>query len=129
MAGVRAELLRGTEPAFAQAMTIDGPNLLRIGVALLVGGVIGVAYVAAQEAARRKHALLRPKAASPDDNFSVPGAGRRAVLLGMALVAVQWICPLLFVAGTQWWVTGGVLLGAAGQRLRNLRERGGAARR
>jgi hypothetical protein len=110
-------------------MTIDAPNALRIGVALFVGGVIGVAYVAAQEAARRKHAMLRPKSSSSDDNFSVPGSGRRAIVLGMALVAVQWICPLLFVAGTQWWVTGGVLLGAGWQRLRNLRDRSGPTRR
>ena len=105
-------------------MDINGSDVLRVGVALLVGGVIGVAYVSAQEAARRRHALLRPKSLTPDDNFSVPGSAKRAVLLGMALVAVQWVCPLLFVAGTQWWVTGGVLLGAGWQRLRHLRNSG-----
>ncbi len=106
-------------------MTFDGFDFLRIGVALAVGAVIGIAYVSAQETARRRHELERPKSATADENLGVPGSARRAVLLAMALVAVQWICPLLFVAGTQWWVTGGVLLGAGWQRMRSIGERKG----
>ena len=31
--------------------------------------------------------------------------------LMMALVLVQVVCPMLFVNGIQWWVSGGVVLG------------------
>jgi uncharacterized membrane protein len=41
----------------------------------------------------------------------VPGSGARVAYLLIALVLIQVLCPLLFVAGTQWWVSGGLAAG------------------
>jgi len=41
----------------------------------------------------------------------------------IALVIVQLICPLLFVDGSQWWVSGGVVLGYGFVLFRQSRQR------
>jgi hypothetical protein len=45
------------------------------------------------------------------------------------LVLVQLICPLFFVNGSQWWVSGGVVLGYGSILYRQLRQRQAALRR
>ena len=40
----------------------------------------------------------------------MPGAGARTAYLLIALALVQVFCPLLFADGTQWLVSGGVVL-------------------
>ena len=90
---------------------------------MLVGAVIGLAFGLAQDAARRRHELLRQKGEFAGRLSAVPGSAKRVALLVIALVAVQWICPLLFVAGTEWWVTGGVFLGYGWQLFRQLQAR------
>lgn len=41
----------------------------------------------------------------------MPGSGQRVAGLLLGLVAVQILCPLLFVDGTQWLVSGGLVVG------------------
>ena len=50
----------------------------------------------------------------------------RSLLIALALV--QLVCPLLFVDGTQWFVSGGVALGYGSILFRRLRENTSAAR-
>jgi hypothetical protein len=39
------------------------------------------------------------------------GSPKRVVWFLLCLVAIQVLCPALFVQGAQWWVSGGVALG------------------
>jgi hypothetical protein len=101
-------------------MEMHAPDILRISVALLVGGVIGLAFGLAQDAARPKHELMQQKGEFTGRMSAVPGSAKRVALLMIGLIAVQWICPLLFARNTQWWVTGGVLLGYGSQLARGI---------
>jgi len=41
----------------------------------------------------------------------MPGSGARVAYLLVILALVQFLCPMLFVNGIQWWVSGGVVAG------------------
>jgi hypothetical protein len=75
------------------------------------GAGIGYAFGLLQAVAlRRNEQRLR------EGNFKssislIPGAGARVAYLLVTLLIIQVVCPLLFRDGTQWWVSGGVLLG------------------
>jgi hypothetical protein len=48
----------------------------------------------------------------------------RVAYLLLTLVAIQFICPMLFKNGTtQWWVSGGVIFGYGTMLALQLRER------
>ena len=47
-------------------------------MALAVSAVIGIAYVSAQGAARRRQEMESARSATADENLGVPGAARRA---------------------------------------------------
>lgn len=84
---------------------------LREMVALLAGGVIGLAFGCLQQAARRRHEE-KQRAGTLGNGWSLmPGSGVRVAYLLIALAIVQLVCPILFVNGTQWWVSAGLLLG------------------
>ena len=53
----------------------------------------------------------------------MPGSGARVAYLLIALALVQFLCPLLFVDGTQWWVSAGVIAGYGWLLYRQLRQR------
>jgi len=53
----------------------------------------------------------------------MPNSGQHVAYLLIALVLVQIICPLFFVNGSQWWVSGGVVLGYGAILYRQLRQR------
>jgi len=47
---------------------------------------------------------------------------KRVAYLLVALVLVQIVCPLLFIDGSQWWVSGGVVVGYGALLFRQLRQ-------
>ncbi|HWZ95852.1 MAG TPA: hypothetical protein VNW30_11710 [Opitutaceae bacterium] len=105
-------------------MEIHFVDVLQSAVGLLVGGVIGLGFGMVQDAARRRHEKLLLDGKLKDGWSIMPGSGARIAYLLIALLAIQVICPLLFVAGTQWWVSGGLAAGYGWSLLQNiLRQR------
>ena len=95
-------------------------DITRTAVGLLAGGVIGLAFGTLQQAARRRNES-RERSGKLGSGWSLmPGAGARVAYLLIALAIVQLVCPLLFVDGTQWVVSGGVALGYGWVLLRQL---------
>ena len=80
-------------------------EVARVPLALIAGLLIGYAFGLMQAAAVRRQERLHPTA-SP-----LTGSVRRTVFLVVALLLVQFVCPMFFVRGTQWLVSAGVLLG------------------
>jgi hypothetical protein len=91
---------------------------MRSSVGLLAGGVIGLSFGAIQDAARRRYERLQLRGGLDNAWSIVPGSGARVACLLVALVLVQVLCPLLFVEGTQWWVSGGLVAGYGWSLLR-----------
>jgi hypothetical protein len=80
-------------------------------VALTVGTAIGAGFGLLQRAALRRHQRQEREGSFNNGWTLLPGSGGRIALLLIMLVVIQVICPVLFVNGIQWWVSGGVLLG------------------
>jgi hypothetical protein len=92
-------------------MEIQLANILQSSVGLLAGGVIGLTFGVIQEAARLRYEKRQQMGRLNNGWSIVPGSGARVAYLLIALVLIQVLCPLLFVAGTQWWVSGGLAAG------------------
>ncbi|HTI99093.1 MAG TPA: hypothetical protein VL527_09440 [Dongiaceae bacterium] len=87
-------------------------DILRPGLALAIGSVIGLAFGAWQNAALRHHQKQADTGNFNRSGWSLmPGSGTRVASLLVTLVLIQLVCPMLFASGTQWWVSGGVLAG------------------
>jgi hypothetical protein len=90
---------------------------------LIAGLMIGLAFGMVQDAARRRNER-RQQAGTLTSGWAVmPGSGVRTAYFVIALVLIQVVCPLLFVNGTQWWVSGGVVAGYGALLYKGLRER------
>ncbi len=104
-------------------MHLELIDIARDLVGLAAGGVIGLAFGNLQQAALRRHAE-REQAGKLKNGWSLmPGAGARVAYLLIALALVQLVCPLLFVEGTQWFVSGGVVAGYGWTLFHQLRRR------
>jgi hypothetical protein len=55
----------------------------------------------------------------------MPGSMRRTAYFLIILAAIQFICPLMFTNGCQWWVSGGVAAGYGSSLYRDMRRRMG----
>lgn len=92
--------------------------------AVVVGGSIGVAFGMLQNAARRKNEEQERRGEFKSGWSLMPGSGTRVAYLLVTLVLIQIICPMLFNNGaTQWWVSGGVVLGYGAMLFVQLRQR------
>ena len=98
-------------------------NVLRISLALIAGGFIGYAFGLIQNAARLRHEKRQQEGKFKNGWSIIPGSGARVAYLLVALLLVQLICPLLFVEGTQWMVSGGVAAGYGWALFQALRVR------
>ena len=86
-------------------------DLVRSLVAVLAGLGIGYCFGLLQRAALRRNEQ-REQSGNLGNGWSLmPGSGARVAYLLIALALVQLVCPLLFVAGTQWLVSAGLLVG------------------
>jgi hypothetical protein len=105
-------------------MTTQFITMIASIAALIVGGLIGVAFGQLQNVARRKNEQ-REKDGSFKNGWSLmPGSGVRVAYLLLTLVLIQIICPMLFKNdSTQWWVSGGVMVGYGLMLAVQLRQR------
>jgi hypothetical protein len=90
---------------------------------LLAGGLIGFAFGTLQQAALRQNEKLEQCGKLQNGWSLMPGAGVRVAYLLVTLAVVQFVCPLLFVDGTQWWVSAGVIVGYGWMLYHRLRLR------
>ena len=98
-------------------------EIFRPAAALIVGGVIGFAFGLIQEIAQRRNQQKESAGQIKNIWSLMPGSGMRVAYLLVALVLIQAVCPMLFAAGTQWWVSGGVVAGYGVILYRQLRQR------
>lgn len=122
-------MLRGSKPPAQLAkknrnnLMIQITNMLASIIAVLVGGIIGAGFGVVQNAARRRNEEKQRKGELNSGWSVMPGSGTRVAYFLVALLLIQWICPLLFREGTQWWVTGGVGIGYGVMLVFQLREK------
>jgi len=98
-------------------------EIIRCSLALLAGGAIGVGFGVIQNIALRRNQKLQQSGSLNSGWAVMPGSMRRVAYLMVALVLVQIFCPLLFVGASQWWVSGGVVLGYGGFLFAGLRRK------
>ncbi len=90
---------------------------------IIAGSLIGFSFGWLQDAAWRRYRRLQNLGELNSSFGTMPGSMRRVAYLLVCLAAIQFLCPLLFADGTQWWVTGGVLAGYGAMLYRSLREK------
>jgi len=98
-------------------------DLIRDCTGLLAGGVIGFAFGTLQQAALRRNERREKNGDLKNGWTLMPAAGARVAYLLIALAGVQLISPRLFVDGTQWWVSAGVVVGYGGMLFQGLRRK------
>jgi hypothetical protein len=104
-------------------MQIQLVNVLWSTSGLMVGALIGAAFGMIQDAARRRYQRRQQNGSFTNGWAVMPGSMRRVAYLLVALAFVQFACPLLFVDGIQWWVSGGVVAGYGWMLYKQLRDR------
>ena len=103
-------------------MQIQMMVVVRSLAALIAGGVIGLGFGLVQHMALRRNEKLEQRGRLSSGWAVMPGSMKRVAYLLVALVVVQIICPLLFTDGSQWWVSGGVVVGYGALLFRQLRQ-------
>ena len=98
-------------------------EILRTAIGLGAGAAIGYAFGLLQNAALRRHEQLAQSGKLKSGWSLMPGSGARIFYLLCALLLVQLVCPLLFVGGTQWLVSAGVVFGYGWMLVAQLRHR------
>ena len=88
-------------------------EIMRELAGLIAGAILGSGFGIIQTLALRRNEKMEQSGSLKTGWAVMPGSMRRVAYLLIALVLVQIICPLLFVNGTQWWVSGGVVAGYA----------------
>ncbi len=78
---------------------------------IAAGGLIGYAFGLAQNVALRRNEKRAQSGELKSGWSLMPGSGARIAYLLVTLLLIQLVCPLLFVAGTQWLVSAGTLAG------------------
>jgi hypothetical protein len=96
-------------------------EVFRLLAALLAGSLIGFAFGTVQERALRRNQQRQASGELKNEWGVMSGSMKRVVWLMLALILVQVVCPLLFRDGTQWWVSGGVVVGYGMILFRRLR--------
>ena len=104
-------------------MSLHPTDLFRILVGLLAGGVIGLGFGTLQNAALRLNEQRQSDGRLRNGWSLMPAAGARVAYLLIALALIQLVCPLLFVDGTQWIVSAGLVFGYGWTLFRQLQLR------
>ena len=103
-------------------MQIQLMVVIRSLAALIAGGVIGLGFGLVQQIALRRNQKLEQSGRLQSGWAVMPGSMKRVAYLLVALVLVQIVCPLLFIDGSQWWVSAGVVVGYGALLFRQLRQ-------
>ena len=98
-------------------------EILQIITAILVGGIIGLAFGYIQGIARQHNEEKQASGQLKSIWALMPGSGTRVAYLLVGLVLIQLICPMLFKDGVQWWVSGGLVAGYGLMLFKQLRQR------
>ena len=98
-------------------------SMIQAVAGLIVGLLIGLGFGMVQDAARRRNERKQAAGTLNSGWAVMPGSGARVAYLLILLVLIQVVCPLWFVNGTQWWVTGGVVAGYGVMLFLQLRQR------
>ena len=98
-------------------------NALIILLAVTCGGAIGYCFGTIQNLALRRNERKQRNGTLTNGWSIMPGSATRVAYLLLVLVGVQFLCPLLFKDGSQWWVSGGLVAGYGYILFRSLMER------
>jgi hypothetical protein len=98
-------------------------SLLQSVLAFVVGGLIGLAFGAVQQAARQRYERRRENGTLSNPWSAMPGSLGRVAFLMFTLLVIQMFCPILFEGNIQWIVSAGVVLGYCWMLLREFRKR------
>ena len=98
-------------------------DLLRGLTAVLAGVGLGYCFGLLQREALRRNEERQRNGKLHNPWSLMPGSGARVAYLLIALALVQLVCPLLFVDGTQWLVSAGLLAGYGWTLTTQLRHR------
>ncbi len=98
-------------------------EILRALAAVVAGGLIGLSFGVIQDLAVRRNQKRQQSGDLTDGMAVMPGSMRRVAYLVVTLVLVQILCPLLFVGGSQWYVSAGVVLAYGWSLFRRLARR------
>jgi ABC-type Fe3+ transport system permease subunit len=98
-------------------------SLLLSVLAFVVGGLIGLAFGAVQQAARRRNEIRQEHGKFSNAWLAMPGSMTRVAFLILALLVIQIGWPVLFAGGSQWMVSAGVVLGYGLMLLKEFRKR------
>jgi hypothetical protein len=104
-------------------MSLHLTDLFRVLVGLVAGGVIGLGFGTLQNAALRLNEQRQRDGRLNNGWSLMPAAGARVAYLLIALALIQLVCPLLFVDGTQWIVSAGLVVGYGWTLFRQLQLR------
>ncbi len=85
--------------------------IIRAIAGLFGGAAMGALFGTLQVRALRRNQELTNRGEIESGWKVMRASPRRVVWFLLSLVALQIVCPALFVNGTQWWVSGGVVLG------------------
>ena len=97
-------------------------EILRPLAGLIAGAVIGVGFGMLQQMARRKNEQRQLNGRLNSGWAVMPGSGGRVACLLIALALVQIACPAFFADGTQWWVSGGLVVSYGVMLFQQLRQ-------
>ena len=92
-------------------------------VAVAAGGAIGYFFGLIQTRALRRNEQRQQHGKFTNAWAVMPGSGARTAYFLLVLVAIQFLCPLLFNDGTQWCVSAGVVMGYGYVLYRRLMQR------
>ena len=100
-------------------------EIIRPLAGLFAGGVIGLGFGWVQNLALQRNEKRQQSVGLKSGWLVMPGSMSRVAYLLLALVLVQISCPLLFVDGIQWWVSGGVVAAYGALLFRRLGQHNG----
>ncbi len=103
-------------------MDITLLNIIRLTVGLALGGAIGSAFGFIQKAAARRNQIKHDAGKLKTGWAVMPGSLTRVAFLLVALALIQLVCPMLFTDSTQWWVSGGIVIGYGWLLFKDLRR-------
>jgi len=96
---------------------------LRLILAFLVGGCLGYGFGLIQLRASRRYQKLQADGKLKPFIGVVPGSMARIAILLMGLLLAQVLCPVFFADGTQWCVSGGLVIGCGYQMFQQLQAK------
>jgi hypothetical protein len=96
---------------------------LRLILALLVGGCIGYSFGYVQNRAASRYEKMQAAGKLKNPIGIVPGSMARVAILLMGLLLTQLVCPVFFADGTQWYVSGGLVIGCGYQLFQHLQAK------